>query len=62
MAPNGYLTASIGLSDQFLTLVAPVCIIILGSFGKVARVLHIPSGREMVWKQTNYGGMGEKER
>lgn len=25
-------------------------------------MLHIPSGREMVWKVTNYGGMCEKER
>ena len=33
-----------------------------GSFGKVAKVIHIPTGREMVWKVTNYGSMCEKER
>ncbi len=34
----------------------------LGSYGKVAKVKHIPSDREMVWKKTNYGGMSEKEK
>ena len=34
----------------------------IGTFGKVAKVRHIPTDREMVWKKTNYGGMSEKEK
>lgn len=34
----------------------------LGSYGKVSLVKHLASGTEMVWKQTNYGGMNEKEK
>lgn len=33
-----------------------------GSYGKVALVRHNPTGKEMVWKQTNYGGMNDKEK
>jgi NIMA (never in mitosis gene a)-related kinase len=34
----------------------------VGSYGKVALVRHKESGEEMVWKQTNYGGMNDKEK
>ena len=34
----------------------------LGSYGKVSLVKHITTGEEMVWKQTNYGGMNDKEK
>jgi NIMA (never in mitosis gene a)-related kinase 2 len=40
----------------------PSSILILGSYGKVSLVTHRASGAEMVWKQTNYGGMNEKEK
>jgi hypothetical protein len=33
-----------------------------GSYGKVSLVRHNESGEEMVWKQTNYGGMNDKEK
>ena len=36
--------------------------LLLGSYGKVSLVKHNITGEEMVWKQTNYGGMNDKEK
>lgn len=36
--------------------------ILIGSYGKVSLVKHNITGEEMVWKQTNYGGMNDKEK
>jgi serine/threonine protein kinase len=33
-----------------------------GSYGKVALVRHKQSGKEMVWKCTDFGGMVEKQK
>lgn len=32
-----------------------------GTFGQVSLVKHIPSSKQMVWKQINYGKLREKE-
>lgn len=33
-----------------------------GSFGKVQKIKRISDGRILVWKELNYGKMGEKEK
>jgi serine/threonine protein kinase len=33
-----------------------------GSFGKVQKIKRISDGRVLVWKELNYGIMGEKEK
>jgi NIMA (never in mitosis gene a)-related kinase len=34
----------------------------IGSFGKVCKIKRKSDGKVMVWKELNYGKMGEKEK
>ena len=45
------------------TIYIYICIYnVLGSFGKVCKIKRISDGKVMVWKELNYGRMGEKEK
>ena len=34
----------------------------IGSFGKVCKIRRKSDGKMMVWKELNYGKMGDKEK
>ena len=42
---------------EFLILIR-----IIGSFGKVCKIKRKTDGKILVWKEMNYGKMGEKEK
>lgn len=50
------------ISDRVSADWMPGSLHFLGSYGKVSLVRHNITGEEMVWKQTNYSGMNDKEK